>query len=197
MDGELLPLEKVHIWLPKRCRECAVLEKGLFMKKMKPEFHPEQAACNAYAAIDDCEYRKDGNRGATTLGGPIGSVLTISSFDDDHITLRRMLHGLTRIALQARSCRQALEYLSAEDVSVLICERNLLDGNWKDILSAVVTKNPPPALIVACRHADEHLWAEVLNLGAYDVLTKPFNAKEVLWIVHHACCRLRVPTRNA
>ncbi len=37
----------------------------------------------------------------------------------------------------------------------------------------------PPFLIVTSRLADEQLWAEALNLGAYDVLAKPFDAQEV------------------
>jgi DNA-binding response OmpR family regulator len=36
-----------------------------------------------------------------------------------------------------------------------------------------------PLLIVVSRLADEHLWAEALNLGAYDVLAKPFDAMEL------------------
>jgi FixJ family two-component response regulator len=31
--------------------------------------------------------------------------------------------------------------------------------------------------------ADERLWAEALNLGAWDVLAKPFEADEVIRIV--------------
>ena len=30
--------------------------------------------------------------------------------------------------------------------------------------------------------ADEHLWAEALNIGAYDVLAKPFDRQEVIRI---------------
>jgi FixJ family two-component response regulator len=41
----------------------------------------------------------------------------------------------------------------------------------------------PPLLIVTSRLADAHLWAEALNLGAYDVLAKPFDATEVIRIV--------------
>jgi hypothetical protein len=41
----------------------------------------------------------------------------------------------------------------------------------------------PPQLIVADRLADELLWAEVLNLGCYDLLTTPFAAEEVLRVV--------------
>ncbi len=56
----------------------------------------------------------------------------------------------------------------------------LSDGHcWKDILYELQAMSDPPTLIVADRLADEALWAEVLNLGGYDLLTKPFNAREV------------------
>ena len=47
----------------------------------------------------------------------------------------------------------------------------------------------PPFLIVASRLADERLWAEALNLGAYDVLAKPFDSTEVTRIVGMAWLR--------
>jgi DNA-binding response OmpR family regulator len=45
----------------------------------------------------------------------------------------------------------------------------------------------PPLLIVTSRLADERLWAEALNLGAWDVLAKPFDADEVIRIIGIAC----------
>jgi DNA-binding response OmpR family regulator len=44
----------------------------------------------------------------------------------------------------------------------------------------------PPFLIVTSRLADEQLWAEALNVGAYDVLAKPFDATEVMRTVSSA-----------
>ena len=46
--------------------------------------------------------------------------------------------------------------------------------------------HPTPPLIVADHLGDERLWAEVLNLGCYDLLLKPFEAKEVLRVVSAA-----------
>jgi hypothetical protein len=46
----------------------------------------------------------------------------------------------------------------------------------------------PPRFIVADRLADNRLWSEVLNLGGWDLIAKPFDAKEVLHIVTVACC---------
>lgn len=38
----------------------------------------------------------------------------------------------------------------------------------------------PPCFIVTSELADEYLWAEALNLGAYDVLIKPFDPIELI-----------------
>lgn len=66
----------------------------------------------------------------------------------------------------------------------------LSDGHsWTDLLREMQKMECPPPLIVGDRLADERLWAEVLNLGGYDFLAKPFNAKEVLHVVSTACRR--------
>ena len=59
----------------------------------------------------------------------------------------------------------------------------MLDANWKDVLAELSNLPDAPLLIVASRLADESFWAEVLNLGAYDVLMKPFDATEVFRVV--------------
>ena len=41
----------------------------------------------------------------------------------------------------------------------------------------------PPILIVSSRLADECMWAEALNFGAYDVLAKPFDTEEVIRVL--------------
>jgi len=66
----------------------------------------------------------------------------------------------------------------------------LSDGHsWNDLLCEMQKMACPPPLIVGDRLADERLWAEVLNLGGFDLLAQPFNAKEVLHVVSTACRR--------
>jgi DNA-binding NtrC family response regulator len=60
-------------------------------------------------------------------------------------------------------------------------------GCWKDVLYAAREHSGRLPVIVACRLADERLWAEVLNLGGYDLLLKPFVAGEVEKTVSMAC----------
>lgn len=63
------------------------------------------------------------------------------------------------------------------------CERDLAPGAWKDMLDEAFALPQSPCVIVTSRLADEYLWAEALNVGAYDVLAKPFEREEVVRIV--------------
>ena len=51
-------------------------------------------------------------------------------------------------------------------------------GSWRDLLGGQDARRDF-ALIVVSRHADEALWAEVLNLGGSGMLAKPFAAERV------------------
>jgi DNA-binding response OmpR family regulator len=76
----------------------------------------------------------------------------------------------------------------------------LAPGSWKDVLEQVTILPDPPPLIVASRLADERLWAETLNLGAFDVLAKPFDRTEAIRVVGAAWRAwggpLRLPARK-
>lgn len=63
---------------------------------------------------------------------------------------------------------------------VVICDCTLADGRWQDLLRELQRRPVAPSLIVASRQADDALWAEVLNLGGFDVLATPFQAQEVI-----------------
>ena len=73
--------------------------------------------------------------------------------------------------------------LKNEKVPIVLCERESVAGSWKDVLESVGTFSAPPMLIVTSRTADEYLWAEALNLGAYDVLSKPYHPAEVVRVL--------------
>ena len=62
----------------------------------------------------------------------------------------------------------------------------LPDGTWKDLLEQIVCMKYAPELVVSSRMADEVLWSEALNLGAYSVLSKPLDMKEVFHVVSFA-----------
>ena len=125
----------------------------------------------------------------TTNG--IVPVLSISPMDEDQFFLQDILNRLQSTLDPCRrftvnSCATLAAGLAAlrkRQFEVVICERDLLPGSWKDVLDQVTILPDPPSLIVTSRHADERLWAEALNLGAYDVLAKPFDRTEAMRVV--------------
>lgn len=115
--------------------------------------------------------------------GKVVTVLSVSGSEADHRALGHLFRHTKWILLESKSCLDAIGVLRQTPVPVVICDRALPDGSWKDILQGTSGLPHPPLLIVACRLADDRLWAEVINYGGYDVLEKPFNHSELVRVV--------------
>jgi DNA-binding response OmpR family regulator len=112
-------------------------------------------------------------------------VLVVNPHKDDLLSLRGVLPSNWTLYI-AGDAVEAKQILGQASVPVILCESELPDGNWKDLLAAVAGLRNPPLMIVTSRLADEYLWAEVLNLGGYDVLAKPFNLIEFIQVLSMA-----------
>jgi DNA-binding NtrC family response regulator len=106
-------------------------------------------------------------------------VLAISPFSQDHLTLQNIISHSKWILRTTSTYAEALEILREDVIPVVITERDLPPYSWKDVLQKLASMRNPPRLIVASDNADAQLWGEVLNLGAYDVLPKPFQSAEL------------------
>ena len=107
-------------------------------------------------------------------------VLSVSRTPSDHTALSRLLPGPQWHVYRAGTAVSAMTSLDRlRPVPIVVCERDLLPDTWQELLLQIVFLPDPPVFIVASRFADDYLWAEALNLGAYDVLAKPFNITEL------------------
>jgi len=86
----------------------------------------------------------------------------------------------------AGTYREALAELSKKRVPMVFSECQLPDGNWKDVLSRLAAMHERPRLIVFSRNVDDRLWAEVLNLGGFDLLEAPFREAELVFAIGSA-----------
>ena len=126
----------------------------------------------------------------------IGEIISISPIEDDHSALAEILRctdtAHTPVAWRmhtAPALESALPLLRESAIPIVVCERELGSHTWKNVLAELMKLPNPPLLIVTSRHADNYLWAEALNMGAYDVLAKPFYAEEVVRVLSHAWAR--------
>jgi DNA-binding response OmpR family regulator len=111
------------------------------------------------------------------------SILAIGEFVNDQVLLREIFRKSGWKLLEASDRRGAMQVLENEQVEVVIAESALPNWNWKKILADLRRLAEPPQLIVSSRTADDYLWAEVLNIGGYDVLPQPFERDEVERVV--------------
>src|SRR5262245_1898833 len=95
-------------------------------------------------------------------------ILSISPVRQDHRTLRRIASGFSWHVTAVSNCHRAKRCLSKTSFSVIVCESNLPDGSWRDVLRLIGGSGRVPRFIVTSSLADNYLWAEVLNLGGDD-----------------------------
>jgi len=115
-------------------------------------------------------------------------LLVVSSDEQDHSSLRRILRADCRLHA-AVGLHEAMSCVRRFGPQVVICDQTFADGDWRELLSDLQSEQQMPPLIVVSRLADDRLWAEVLNLGGYDLLTKPFVEAEVGRVVKLAAHR--------
>ena len=121
-------------------------------------------------------------------------ILSVGPIDEHHAALGEILQSSdwptgTDTAGRLFVCADLDECLSTvrrTRIPIVLCDN---DGNWRRLLEEFRGLPEPPYLIVTSRLADDRLWSEALNLGAYDVLAKPFDRNEVVRVLTMAWMR--------
>jgi DNA-binding response OmpR family regulator len=111
--------------------------------------------------------------------------------EEDHFFLQNILNRLqgtldpsrTFTVTSCATLASGIAALRKRQFEVVVCERDLTPGSWKDVLEQVTILPDPPSLFVTSRLADERLLAEALNLVAHDALAKPFDSTEAMRVV--------------
>jgi len=62
----------------------------------------------------------------------------------------------------------------------------LSDGSWADVLEMANKASAPVNVIVMSRLPELHWYLEVLNRGAFDFITPPFDTSALVFAVRHA-----------
>ena len=118
--------------------------------------------------------RRRRGRDASTL-----AILSVTDNQPDHEQLKTMLRDrwmMERVS-SAVSVHAALR---RRRFAVILWDSDCMGTGWQSFATdRGAGSRGSPALIVTSRTADASLWAEALNLGAWDVLAKPFEPQEV------------------
>jgi len=125
-------------------------------------------------------------------------VIGVFATAEDRASLREFFNNFRWTSQFVDSCSTLDQVLWPFEPDVVLTDSELARGeSWKDILRSAQERPTRIPVVVSSRLADERLWAEVLNLGAYDLLVKPFIAAEVQSVVGAAAATTRPLLRRA
>lgn len=69
---------------------------------------------------------------------------------------------------------------------VVFCDRELMAADWRAVLDEVKRVDPSLPVIVLSRSRKQEEWLEVIQDGAFDLLSAPLVAADVFPVVEHA-----------
>jgi DNA-binding NtrC family response regulator len=119
------------------------------------------------------------------LPNPV-TVVAATRDDSFHVYFQEVLAETPATVVRACSNDEVLKAVQRDRVTAVLFDQDTQGGHWRALLRDFAEIDRAPALIVSSRLADERLWAEVLNLGGFDLLLTPFQRDEVTRVVDAA-----------
>ena len=118
--------------------------------------------------------------------------------DDPGFTsyLKRLLRSKNLRLLTAHSGRQAIQYLSAHSVDLVLQDIGLPDIDGYQVMDHIHKTLPETLVIVMTGEVTVESAIQALRRGAYDYLRKPFEATQLINTIDNALDRIRLEQRN-
>jgi DNA-binding NtrC family response regulator len=120
---------------------------------------------------------------ATSL--PRGTVLVVDDEDTVRASLRAILKPTCDV-LEAGNGRDALEVLRTQSVDVVLLDQRLPGDQGLDVLPQIKALDPTIIVVLVTAVREVRVVVEALRRGAYDFITKPFDADDTVLLVQRA-----------
>jgi len=111
-------------------------------------------------------------------------VITVSTVDESYYRSLRA-RGQWDIVI-TQSVPEALRLLTTQAFPIVLCDRDLPGWEWREVLAKIVESSPQICFLLTSRVNDEYLWREIVGLGGYDILAKPFEDLVVMQTLQRA-----------
>jgi DNA-binding NtrC family response regulator len=112
------------------------------------------------------------------------AVVLATPWATDREYLRRLVKEHKMRPVEVGTCREALSAIGEFGATVVFCDEHL---PWRDLLSYLAEDCSPPRVIVVGAAPCESLCADVIHLGGFDVVAKPFADEDIEWVLSSAC----------
>ncbi len=109
--------------------------------------------------------------------------------DNDRLiqdVMRSLLSKEGYVVVLANDGFDALKILKTENISLVIAALRMSGVNGIEILKYALRINPDTAVVILTTFGNLESTLEAVKEGAYDYLTKPFKAEEIVFLVEKA-----------
>lgn len=113
------------------------------------------------------------------------NVVLLSADEPENTDLQRIL-GEYAVLTPVNSLAQLQSVLKFGEYDAVFCEWSYHEGTWKTALNRLRQRCPDVPVIVFCGTGGEREWAEVLEAGAFDLLSLPYRHDRVIPLLEHA-----------
>ncbi len=88
----------------------------------------------------------------------------------------------------SRDWQEARGLVRKRAIPIVIVDGDAASPSWREVVAdlARFSRRNVPYVIVTSRLVDDALWAEALNLGAYDLLLEPLQGEQAGWVIAQA-----------
>ena len=115
------------------------------------------------------------------------SQIVVASADME--SRRSLATVLTRLGLDpicTSTVRECRAMLAKEYVGLVFCDRDLEDGDYRDILAASRSTKRHPSVVLTGQHGNSEENHEAIGFGVFGVTVTPCHPTDVEWMVIQA-----------
>jgi len=124
------------------------------------------------------------------MSGNAGRILVVEDHDTERKAVSQILKHEGFTVFGAENADKAVGYLD-ENIDVVLSDLQMGDLSGIDLLSLWKKKKPDTHFIVITGHSSVNSAVEAMKAGAYDYVTKPVNADELILLIRRAIENLR------
>jgi DNA-binding NtrC family response regulator len=107
-------------------------------------------------------------------------IVALAAGEQDRELLSRLAVEQRWVLHFAATCGEAWDTLNESRAPIVLCDRELLDTDWRSVIRKMVSAPHLVCAILISNVTDHYLWNEVISRGGHDLLAKPLREEDVL-----------------
>ena len=113
--------------------------------------------------------------------------IVVASLDiESRLTLANILARLGLDSIGTSTVNECRMMLAKENVRLVFCDRDLADGNYRDVVAVSRSTKRQPSVVLTGHKGNSDEYHEAIGSGVLGLTASPYNSSDVEWMVIQA-----------